>query len=379
MVTGIEIKAHLFANFLIEQEKDPNEIRYVFVGFRRSFLRRLVSIIKRKADIPIDLMGADKSYRNIIDSRATSKPVILDVAKSRAGEFASLLTFKTFTNEFELPFQRPISEVARAFNLYDVSNWVLASNQLERAIKTYFPHAEDKAVSDITIFLKNVWQYAQRHAPGLKYLLSPDSIVKALLTLNAGSFHLNLVAEGLGFDASLDLVSCEKLEKSIDTFLRKSDRVRRRFLKGTFIEQRRRLARLLENFVRITLSLLALNPSLCKTKNVGDAGKIIELFDKIENRRRTYRIFPRNIQILEYSSSSMLPKSVTFGIQQRSNEQYVTSMFLPHLWNDVIKDLSKSKGYSKPPLTLSVNDPETTTIIFNFLEGYDLIIQRGRR
>lgn len=379
MVTRIEIKAHLFANFLIEQEKDPKQIRYVFVGFERGFLRRLVSIIESGTGISIDLMYADRSYRNIIDSRATRRPVILHVTKSRAGEFASLLTFKTFTNEFELPFQRPISETARAFNLYDVSNWVLESDHLEKIIKTHFPHAEDKAVSDITSFLKNIWQYAQRHAPGLKYLLSPDAIIKALMTLNAGLFHLNLVAKALGFDPSLDLVSCENLEKSIDTFLRKSDRVRRRFLKGTFLEQRQRLTRLLENFVRVTLSLLALDSSLCERKNVRDVGKIIDLFEKIENRRRTYRIIPRNIQILRYSSSSMLPKSVTFGIQQRSNEQYVTSKFLPNLWDDVIKDFSKSKGFSKPPLTLSVNDSKTTTITFNFLEGYDLILQRWRR
>lgn len=379
MVTRIAIKACLFYDFLVEQEKNPNEIRYVFVGFEHRFLRRLISLIRNKVGISIDLIDAGRSYSDVIDSRAISRPVILDVTKSRAGEFASLLTFKTFTNEFELPFQRPISETARAFNLYNISNWVLALDHLERIIKIHFPHTADKTVSDINIFLKNLWQYAQRRAPGLKYLLSPDAIIKALLTLNTGSFNLNLVAEALGFDPSLDLVSCEKLEKSIDTFLRKSDRVRRRFLKGTFLEQRQRLAWLLENLVRGILNLLAQNPSLCKTKNVEDIEKIIELFEKIENRRRIYGIIPRNIKILTYSSSSMLPKSVAFGIQRRSNEQYATSKFLPHLWNDVIEDFSKSKGFSKPPLTLSVNDSDTVTVTFNFLEGYDFALRRWRR
>jgi hypothetical protein len=379
MVTRIAIKAYLFHNFLVEQEKNPNEIRYVFVGFEHKFLRRLTSLIRSEFGISIDLIDAGRGYGDVIDSRAISRPVILNVTKSRAGEFASLLTFKTFTNEFELPFQRSISETARAFNLYDVSNWVLALDHLEKIIKIHFPHAKDKTVLNITVFLKNLWRYAQRRAPGLKYLLSPDAIIKALLTLNTDSFNLNLVAEALGFDPSLNLVSCEKLEKSMDTFLRKSDRVRRRFLKGTFLEQRRRLARLLENLVRGFLSLLAQNPPLCKTKNIKGIEKITELFEKIENRRRIYGVIPRNIKILRYSSSSMLPKSVAFGIQRRPTEQYATSKFLPHLWNDVIEDFSKSKGFSKPPLNLSVNDSDTITITFNSLEGYDFALQRWRR
>lgn len=378
MVKRIEIETRLFYNFLVEQEKDPKEIRYVFVGFRRGFLRRLTSIIRSEKKIPIDLMDADTAYRNVIDSRAMSRPVILAVAKSRAGEFASLLTFKTFTSEFELPFQRPISETARAFNFYDVSNWAFASDHLEKTIKTHFSHAKDKDVSDMTVFLRNVWEYAQRYAPGLKYLLSPDAIIKALLTLNASSFDLNLVAEALGFDPSLDLVSSDKPEEAAVAFLRKSDKVRRLFLKGTFLEQRQRLARLLGNLVRGILILLSQNSSLCKEKKVGDVEKTVELFEKIEHRRRTYRIIPRSIQVTKYSSFSMLPRSVAFGIQQRSDEKFATSRFLPHLWNDVIRDFAKSRSFRKSPLTFSKKDSNIVIVTFNFLEGYDFALHRWR-
>jgi hypothetical protein len=379
MVERNEISAHLFSDFLIEQEEDPNDLRYVFVGFERRFLKRLISIIKSKVDIPIDFLDVGKAYKDVIDSRAISRPVILAVSKSRAGEFASLLTFKTFTNEYELPFQRPISKTARAFNLYDVSQWIFTSERLEKTIKTHFPHIKQEIVSEVTLFLRNVWLYAQRHTPGLKYIMSPEAIITALLTLNARPFDLNLVAKALGFDPSLGLVSSKELEKRVDIFLRKSDKVRRLFLKGTYLEQRQRLARLLENLVRGILSLLSQDSSLCERKNVKDAEGIMELFEKIENRRRIFRVIPRNVQILGYSQSSMLPKSVAFGIQYGSDEQYATSRFLPRLWKDVAEAFAASKGFSQTPIIFSAKDPNIITITFNFLEGYDFALQRWRR
>lgn len=379
MTTRTEIKAQLLSAFILDIEDDPSTIRYVFMGFRKSFLTQLTKTLSAEGKLSIDFIDASTHYREVIERRATDEPAILHVSKSRAGEFASLLTFKTFVNEFELPYDRTLSQTARTYTLYDVTSWLLENEHLEEFIKKVTPETKERTLSNIVVFLKTVWQYAEQNVPGLKYALSPDALIAALQeTQKSNKFDLNLVAETLGFDPSLKLLEPGDVEKATHSFLIRSDRVRRRLLKGTFLERRRTLGRMTENLVRGILVLLCRDRSISRSVGIDKPEELIETFEEMDKRKRVHGVVPRNIRIGEYSKYSGMPKSVEFGIQVKAKDKYVTSRFSPSTWNDILKQFAKSEGMGEQPISFKVNGDKVIAT-YRYLEGYDFALKAWKR
>lgn len=371
-----QVQANILYRFIMDMDKTPEQIRYAFVGFRSEILHKVAELLLTNEGIEIKFIKANEVYREAIDSRALNEPVIIDVPRSRAGEFASILnTMKIVENRLDINPERFVSHRrARTFNLLDIACWLFQNKNLNGFLSTILSPRLMGHKEKLESFLSSAWLYSAKTHPSFVTRLSLENIAEFLTSfIGLKGKDLSEAASCLGLERSLRLVIPQQdLGKVGEEFFESSRRVHIVFLpRSNFYRYRRTLAKQLENLVRGILVQLAIDPAMSKRLGITNATALLEEYEisRDERGRRTYVVLPESVSILDYSRRSALPNFLSFGIWDSVRGKNASSKFCPSVWNHMIAKYEKSKGFKDRSLTIDAPG-NAIEVRFNYLEGY---------
>jgi len=379
-----QLQANILYMFIADMDKTPEQIRYAFIGFKSEILREVVELFRTNRAIDVKFIKAEEVYRDAIDYRALSKPVIVSIPRSRAGEFASILnTMKIIENRLDINPERFVSHRrARTFNLLDIAYWLFQNKNLNTFLSTILGHGLLGYKEKLEAFLSSAWSYGAKH-PSFLTRLSLENVAGFLAVfIDSKGGDLSEAASRLGFDRSLFLLSSqEEFRKVSEKFFEDCRKVNTLFLpKSNFYRWRRTLAKQLENLVRGILVQLALDGVMSESLRISSARTLLEEYEitRDERGRRTYVVSPDSLSVLDYSYRSALPNLLSFGIWDRIRDKYVTRKFCPNVWTHIITKYDKSKGFRDRSLTINTSG-NVVDVRFNYLEGYLFALQPWER
>jgi hypothetical protein len=320
----------------------------------------------------------------------SEEPCVIIISRRNLGKFASLITaFKVL--EEVINVERAFRENSRDIHdLIDVSRWLI-----DRGLPNIGDFIESKVgkLQSSTTYeaakatLGEIWKIA-REKPSFALWLHPRKISKSIaMAVNQSDKGKNISVAfflrhmGIESKATLDNIPLfqkdaltEENLRELRTTLFAYSKVLRHYVACDISSQRRNLANLCFNHLRMMLCELARVESLSTSK-----GTWVDIFCDFEyayrekgKKYKKYRIEPRGVRIRKRSFVSGLPICINVPLTVTLNEKgdrNVLKEFMASGLAKMMQEYSKLQRLtvSIKPLTLS-NDEKDLTVEFSALE-----------
>jgi hypothetical protein len=379
LVNNQKAFAFIISEFLRHKEKTIKTQRYTFKGFDLSLVNAVSANLEKAYSCKIDVISLAENYDRAIKERASYDPVFIWISSSEASEYSSLSsTYKNLSNSF-YTFRTKKKSVEGVYDLFDVTEWIF-QGQFANLVKSFLTSADyllkKKSIDNMTLVLQELWRMSER-TPSLRGRLSASSIADTLLLIQTQKqIKFNDYAPLLGFEPSLCSIATEE---EIRQYVESASRIA--FLqRGTDADRRSKLTKFCENCLA-GITVYYQNRMLNAAKVPNDINKMIGCFkDLDEQGRRVWTVGSGDVEIIDYSLNSGLPKKVAFKLRDRKSKN--VQHFQPEWLNFQLgSELCEFLGFLKtekilgeqyleePPLKLEINNDEIV-LTFNTIEGY---------
>ena len=374
-----ETYAKIVSNYLLSHEERP--LRFVLMGFNeiRDLLRNELG--KNRVLVIEPEVSGRLREASVLRGKSEEDCVIL-ISRMNVGKFASLITaFKVLE---EVINSQGFREDGDAYNLNSVSKWLIQKglgNITAILVDTHQISISPLNFDGVQFILKEIWRISEQK-PSYAIWLHPRKISKAMVAILSSckehrqtSVAFFLRSLGIESNSALENVSLfsndimiEENSASLKSTLKDYGRVVNYLIASDITSQRRYLAGICFNHLRIMISELARNEIELSAK--GSWKDIFCDFEYAFTEKakiyKKYQIIPQGVKIRERSPISGLPKRFLVPIKvflRPENKRNLLKEFMVSTLNDVAKEYVKTGKMTTLIAPISLSKPKTELIV----------------